>query len=55
VKKKMTQDEFCRNLRGTNDGQDFPREFLTAIYASISQVGGPFVVCQSIRLPSTNP
>jgi brefeldin A-resistance guanine nucleotide exchange factor 1 len=35
VKKKMEEGEFARNLRGVNDGQDFPREFLAAIYHSI--------------------
>eukprot|EP00775_Hariotina_reticulata_P002968 gene2968-3253_t len=35
VKKKMEEEEFCRNLRGTNGGQDFPRPFLSAIYHSI--------------------
>lgn len=36
VKKKMEEVEFCRNLRGVNDGKDFPKEFLSTIYHSIS-------------------
>ncbi len=35
VKKKMTCDEFLRNNRGINDGQNLPPEFLQAIYDSI--------------------
>ncbi|KAF8061912.1 hypothetical protein HT031_004172 [Scenedesmus sp. PABB004] len=35
VKKKMEEAEFCRNLRGVNAGEDFPRPFLSAIYHSI--------------------
>jgi Sec7 domain len=31
----MEEAEFCRNLRGVNAGQDFPRPFLSAIYHSI--------------------
>lgn len=32
----MDKDGFCRNNRGVNDNEDFPREFLEAIYDSIS-------------------
>ena len=35
VKKKMTCDEFLRNNRGINNGENLPPEFLQAIYASI--------------------
>jgi Sec7-like guanine-nucleotide exchange factor len=35
VKKKMEEAEFCRNLRGVNAGQDFPKPFLSSIYHSI--------------------
>jgi Sec7-like guanine-nucleotide exchange factor len=31
----MEGAEFCRNLRGVNAGQDFPKPFLSAIYHSI--------------------
>lgn len=31
----MEEVEFCRNLRGVNDGKDFPKEFLSHIYHSI--------------------
>ncbi|UNI20375.1 GDP/GTP exchange factor for ARF [Purpureocillium takamizusanense] len=33
--KRMTFDDFSRNLRGQNDGQDFPVEFLRNIFDSI--------------------
>ena len=36
VKKKMTVDEFVRNNRGINGGEDLPREFLRALYVSIA-------------------
>ena len=36
VKKKMTLEEFKRNNRGTNDKADWPAQYLTDIYASIS-------------------
>lgn len=42
VKKKMTQEDFRRNLRGTNDKADFPESFLHAIYDSI--VANPFKI-----------
>ena len=31
----MTADEFVRNNRGINQGQDFPREYLETIYQTI--------------------
>ena len=33
--KRMTYDDFARNLRGQNDGQDFSQEFLHSIFDSI--------------------
>ncbi|TQS32534.1 hypothetical protein Golomagni_07147, partial [Golovinomyces magnicellulatus] len=33
--KRMTQDDFARNLRGQNDGQNFSPEYLKDIYNSI--------------------
>ncbi|KAF5776303.1 putative Sec7 domain, guanine nucleotide exchange factor, Sec7 domain superfamily [Helianthus annuus] len=36
VKKKMTEDEFIRNNRAINNGQDLPREILSDIFQSIS-------------------
>jgi Sec7-like guanine-nucleotide exchange factor len=35
VNKKMTKDEFIRNNRGINDGQDIPREYLSSLYDEI--------------------
>ncbi|EJD53363.1 Sec7-domain-containing protein [Auricularia subglabra TFB-10046 SS5] len=34
-RKRMTPEDYQRNLRGMNDGVDFPVEFLRAIYDSI--------------------
>ena len=38
VKNKMSLESFRRNLRGVNDGADFPVEFLNEIYYSIVKV-----------------
>uniref|UniRef100_A0A1D1XJ55 Pattern formation protein EMB30 n=1 Tax=Anthurium amnicola TaxID=1678845 RepID=A0A1D1XJ55_9ARAE len=35
VKKKMTEEDFIRNNRHINDGNDLPREFLSELYHSI--------------------
>ncbi|KAI4299535.1 hypothetical protein L6164_032986 [Bauhinia variegata] len=35
VKKKMTEEDFIRNNRHINDGNDLPREYLTELYHSI--------------------
>ncbi|KAI4307595.1 hypothetical protein L6164_030768 [Bauhinia variegata] len=35
VKKKMTEEDFIRNNRHINGGNDLPREFLTELYHSI--------------------
>ncbi|XP_042487169.1 ARF guanine-nucleotide exchange factor GNOM-like [Macadamia integrifolia] len=35
VKKKMTEDDFIRNNRRINGGNDLPREFLSELYHSI--------------------
>ncbi|KIM32215.1 hypothetical protein M408DRAFT_326851 [Serendipita vermifera MAFF 305830] len=37
VRKRMTFDDFKRNLRGVNDNSDFSVEFLQAIYDSIKK------------------
>ncbi|KAG9459297.1 hypothetical protein H6P81_003805 [Aristolochia fimbriata] len=36
VKKKMTEEEFIRNNRSINGGNDLPREYLSALFYSIS-------------------
>ncbi|KAI4377748.1 hypothetical protein MLD38_015326 [Melastoma candidum] len=36
VKKKMTEEEFIRNNRGINGGNDLPREYLSELFLSIS-------------------
>lgn len=33
--KAMDVDGFCRNLRGSDDGEDFPREFLEEVYSNV--------------------
>jgi brefeldin A-resistance guanine nucleotide exchange factor 1 len=33
--RRMTFEDFCRNLRGTNDGENFAAEYLQAIYIEI--------------------
>ncbi|KAF5661854.1 GEA2-GDP GTP exchange factor [Fusarium heterosporum] len=35
AKKRMTLEDFARNLRGTNNGQNFAAEYLQTIYESI--------------------
>eukprot|EP00002_Diphylleia_rotans_P014604 TRINITY_DN2845_c0_g1_i8.p1 TRINITY_DN2845_c0_g1~~TRINITY_DN2845_c0_g1_i8.p1 ORF type:complete len:1462 (-),score=322.47 TRINITY_DN2845_c0_g1_i8:108-4493(-) len=37
VKKKMTQEQFLRNVSGINDGADLPRDQLVAIFESITK------------------
>lgn len=35
IRRKMNLNDFVRNLRGSNDGEDFPRWFLTEIFDAI--------------------
>lgn len=35
VKNRMSKDDFIKNNRGINEGQDLPPEFLTSIYDDI--------------------
>lgn len=37
VPKKMTCNDFIRNNRGINGGDDLPREFLISLYDNISK------------------
>ncbi|CAL1359466.1 unnamed protein product [Linum trigynum] len=37
VKKKMTEEEFIRNNRAINAGEDLPREYLSELFQSISR------------------
>ncbi|XP_024515281.1 ARF guanine-nucleotide exchange factor GNOM [Selaginella moellendorffii] len=37
VKKKMSEDDFIRNLRAANGGVDFPREMLSELYQSVAK------------------
>ena len=36
VQKKMTKDEFVRNLRGVNGGKDLPQPYLSSLFDSIT-------------------
>jgi brefeldin A-resistance guanine nucleotide exchange factor 1 len=36
-RKRMTIDDYKRNLRGVNDGKDFDPEYLAAIHESIKK------------------
>lgn len=51
----MEESEFCRNLRGVNAGQDFPKAFLSAIYHSICKGEttdtGTHLIIPCIKLP----
>jgi guanine nucleotide exchange protein RalF len=47
--KKMTMDGFKRNLRGCNDGQDFPEAILKGIYTEIKSK--PFKFNFSEKIP----
>lgn len=57
VKKKMEEVEFCRNLRGVNDGKDFPKEFLSNIYHSICSGASRVVTCRraAAACPAASP
>ncbi|KAI9208547.1 uncharacterized protein BJ171DRAFT_489303 [Polychytrium aggregatum] len=35
VRRRMTYDDFCKNLRGVNNGKDFSKEYLLDIYQTI--------------------
>jgi hypothetical protein len=35
VKKKMSTEDFLKNNRGINDGQDLPAEFMRSLYERI--------------------
>lgn len=35
VKKKMSAEDFLKNNRGINDGQDLPADFMRSLYARI--------------------
>ncbi|KAI4297403.1 hypothetical protein L6164_037296 [Bauhinia variegata] len=54
VKKKMTEEEFIRNNRGINAGQDLPREYLSDLFHSIS-TNAIAVVSQGVVNLDMNP
>lgn len=37
VTKRMSLDDYIKNVRGTNGGNDFPREMLEDIYNTVQQ------------------
>lgn len=53
VKKKMTIEDFIRNNRGINDGNDLPKHLLEAIYCSIA--ANEIKLRGDIKQPSLSP
>lgn len=51
VQKRMTPEDFIKNNRGINDGQDLPPEYLTAIY---EEIGSNEIVLTSEREHAEN-
>lgn len=51
VAKRMTPEDFIKNNRGINDGQDLPPEYLTAIY---EEIGSNEIVLTSEREHAEN-
>jgi len=43
----MKLDDFVRNNRGINQGEDFPREYLEAIYNAIKRYGAALALCRT--------
>lgn len=63
VKKKMSADDFLKNNRGINDGQDLPAEFMRSLYdrivnneikVSVGRDHG-VVLPDALSAPSTGP
>ncbi|GJW13804.1 ARF guanine-nucleotide exchange factor GNOM [Tanacetum coccineum] len=55
VKKKMTEEDFIRNNRHINGGNDLPREFLCELYDSICKNEIRTIPDQSAAFPEMNP
>lgn len=55
VKKKMTEEDFIRNNRHINGGNDLPREFLTELYHSICKNEIRTIPEQGAGFPEMNP
>ncbi|KAM0040722.1 putative Sec7 domain, guanine nucleotide exchange factor, Sec7 domain superfamily [Helianthus debilis subsp. tardiflorus] len=55
VKKKMTEEDFIRNNRHINGGNDLPREFLSELYDSICKNEIRTIPDQSVAFPEMNP
>ncbi|XP_071735086.1 ARF guanine-nucleotide exchange factor GNOM-like [Rutidosis leptorrhynchoides] len=52
VKKKMTEEDFIRNNRRINGGNDLPREYLSELYHSISENEIRMTPVQGASLPT---
>ncbi|KAF5179059.1 Arf guanine-nucleotide exchange factor gnom [Thalictrum thalictroides] len=55
VKKKMTEEDFIRNNRHINGGNDLPREFLSELYHSISKNPLRTIPEQGVGFPEMTP
>ncbi|KAI7735181.1 hypothetical protein M8C21_028043 [Ambrosia artemisiifolia] len=55
VKKKMTEEDFIRNNRHINGGNDLPREFLSELYDSICKNEIRTIPDQSVAFSEMNP
>ncbi|KAL8136998.1 hypothetical protein V2J09_002999 [Rumex salicifolius] len=55
VKKKMTEEDFIRNNRHINGGNDLPREYLSELYVSICSNEIRTTPEQGAGLPEMNP
>lgn len=55
VKKKMTEEDFIRNNRHINGGNDLPRDFLSELYDSICKNEIRTIPDQSAAFPEMNP
>ncbi|KAJ8445497.1 hypothetical protein Cgig2_031310 [Carnegiea gigantea] len=55
VKKKMTEEDFIRNNRRINGGNDLPREFLSELYHSICKNAIRTIPDQGARYPEMTP
>ncbi|XP_023730347.1 ARF guanine-nucleotide exchange factor GNOM [Lactuca sativa] len=55
VKKKMTEDDFIKNNRHINGGNDLPRDFLCELYDSICKNEIRTIPDQSAAFPEMNP
>ncbi|KAK9055170.1 hypothetical protein SSX86_026254 [Deinandra increscens subsp. villosa] len=55
VKKKMTEEDFIKNNRHINGGNDLPRDFLCELYDSICKNEIRTIPDQNVTFPEMNP